>query len=662
MPDGDESVPDAEHVIDLSVVVDDDLRIVDISDAARALGGLGPEVTDARVGDIVSPADLGALHAALDAARARGVSDPVHFSFRDAAGTFRTVVAVAEDRRDDPAVRGTVLRFESNLSRPLSSILVEGVTRFTNEAILVLDRTGVIIDGGPGIRPVFGVDPADVIGRNVASVWTSREDRELVRTTAERVATGPSGTSEVVRHRALTGSGELEWVETRLTNLYDDPLVRGMLINARVVHEEQEALLALRRQVERDVLTGLPNRRAVEQWLRGAGTGAGDERCLLVLDVAGIAPVIRTYGHQAGDDVLRRVAERLARRCGQRPLGRFEGGGFVVLCDPGEDPAQLFSELHAEVGRPLDGVAAAGWRLDLVAGSCTIERLADPGELLRRADVALTAAVLGGESHARYDDALDREMGRRRILAQDLRRALTGGEFEMRFEPLVDLADGRLVGCESLVRWRHPSRGVLAPQEFMAAMEDEGLQGELDAWVAEQVVLVAADWRRAGYGLQVGVNVSAQGLDADYGGLLAELCSRHGVDPAGISVELLESIRPRPELLPRIEDLGRLGVQLAIDDFGTGYSSLATLHRLRASAVKIDGVFVHGVEDDDGSRAIIEASVSVARAFGMSVVAEWVERESQRCALRELGVDRGQGALFGEPLTAGEFERRHLRP
>jgi EAL domain-containing protein (putative c-di-GMP-specific phosphodiesterase class I) len=114
--------------------------------------------------------------------------------------------------------------------------------------------------------------------------------------------------------------------------------------------------------------------------------------------------------------------------------------------------------------------------------------------------------------------------------------------------------------------------------------------------------------------------------------------------------------------VPRIEALGALGVKLAIDDFGTGYSSLAALHRLRASAVKIDGVFVRGVEDDEGSRAIIEASVSVARAFGMRVVAEWVERESQRSELLDLDVDRGQGALFGPAVTAGEFERRHLRP
>jgi diguanylate cyclase (GGDEF)-like protein len=661
-PDG--PTPDAAAVIDLSVVVDDDLRVVDISDAARFLGGLDRPGPLPPVADLVDERDLGRVLEALGQAHRVGVSEPVTFSFRDAAGRWRAVVAVAEDRRDDPRVGGTVLRFESTLSRPLSSILVEGVTRFTTEAILVLDRGWTVTDAGPGTRAVLGVDPADLIGRPASEVWTSTSDadRDLVRSRAAGVAAGPDGGSDVFRHRARTGSGGVEWVETRITNLFDDPLVRGLLVNSRVVHEEQEALLALRRRLERDPLTGLPNRLAVETWLSQA-IADGAERWVVLLHVEGIAPINDTHGHQVGDQALLRVAGRIQRACAYRPLGRFEGNGFVVLTDPGEDPDTLVEALRDVVERPLDGVAVSGWRVGLVAGSCRVDGAPDPGELLRRADLALTAARAGGRAaHVRHDAGLDAVQTRRRVLGQQLRDALARGEFEMRFEPVVDLRDGGLVGCESLVRWRHPSQGVLAPGEFMQTMEEEGIQGELDVWVAEQVVLVAADWRRAGFDLQVGINVSGQGLDLGYPELLAELCDRHDVAPGTLSVELLESIRPRPELMPRIEALGALGVKLAIDDFGTGYSSLAALHRLRASSVKIDGVFVRGVEDDEGSRAIIEASVSVARAFGMRVVAEWVERESQRSALLDLDVDRGQGALFGPAVTAGEFERRHLRP
>ena len=290
-------------------------------------------------------------------------------------------------------------------------------------------------------------------------------------------------------------------------------------------------------------------------------------------------------------------------------------------------------------------------------------RAREPGELLRRADVALVAAkAIGRSGHLSYDGDLDAEQTQRRFLGQQLRRALSDQQFEMRFEPVVSLDDRRVVGCESLIRWRHPWRGVLAPEEFIGTAEEEGLEGAMDLWVAGRVVEVAAGWARAGHALQVSLNLSAQGLGEGFAAHLGDLCRRHDLEPSRLTVELLESIRRVPELMPEIEKLGRLGVRLAIDDFGTGYSSLDLLHRLRASAVKIDGVFVADIEHDEGARSIVQASVSIARTFGMGVIAEWVERESQLVALSELGVDCGQGTLFGGAVTAEDFARLYLTP
>ena len=586
-------------------------------------------------------------------------------------------------------------------SRPLGSAVYAGLTRYSTEAILVLDPDGRVVDCSPSVRTVLGLDPDDLVGRRLSTEQVDPEQRAAMSAWGSGIASA-NGASGTIRLHVTLPNGRHEWVDTRLTNLLDDPLVRGLLVNTRVVTEEQTALDELRGRAERDPLTGLPDRTAIERWLeeaieevhvaRRAPVAAGSEggpdvagadvrgaelppepevvdgdaptprRHVLLVDLDGIGLVNDAYGHTVGDDVLRRTADRLAAAVGTRRLGRFGGVEFVVLSEPGDDPAELAAWLGAAVDEPLDGVPAAGWQLRLSAGSCAVADVAGPGELLRRADVALAAADGSRSGHVPYDGALDAEQTRRRLLVQQLRRAVAEEQFEVRFAPIVDLADRRLVACESLVRWRHPWRGMLAPEEFMSVAEEDGLEGDLDLLVAERVVEVASAWRHTGHDLTVGLNVSAQGLAGGFAAHLGRLCEEHGLDPAALTVELLESIRPVPELESYVESLHRLGVRLSIDDFGTGYSSLASIHRLGASTIKVDGGFVDGVETDDGSRAIISAAVSIARTFGMSVVAEWVQRESQRRELAALGVHYGQGALFGDPVTAAEFERHHLGP
>ncbi len=651
---------DAGPGLDLSVVVDAEHRVVALSEGARALGRFPEDMERPRLADLVAPEDLDRVLDACEEARRDGVSQSVAFSFRDGSGQWRVTSAVVEDRRSDLAVAGLRVRLGTQVLRPLRSTLLEGVTRFSTEAIVVLGRDWSVVDCSPGVRTVFGVEPEAVLGRTFGPDNVGPESRRTLEDAAARVADAPAGASEVVRYQVPSPGGSPAWIETRLTNLFEDPLVRGLLATSRVVTEEHEALEELRRRADRDPITGLPNRVAIEQAL-AAAIGEGADRPVLLVDLDGFKQVNDMYGHLVGDDVLHRVSQRLSRACGPRFLGRFGSDEFVVLADPDDDPQSLVAALQDAVARPLDGVAAAGWQLGLSGGSCSLAPCPEPGEALRRADVALAQAKGAGRSvYVAYDGAMDAARAHRRRVGQEVRRALADGQFEMRFEPIVDLADGRLVSCESLVRWRHPARGVLAPEMFMDITEDEGLQGDLDLWVAEQVVMVAADWARAGYRLGVAMNVSAQGLARGFADALGALCERHDLAPERLTVELMESIRPQPELLPEIERLVHLGVGLAIDDFGTGYSSLATIHRLRASTVKIDGAFVDGVETDEGSRAIVRASVSIARTFGMGVVAEWVQRDAQRQALLDLGVDEGQGSLFGGAVTAGEFERRHL--
>jgi diguanylate cyclase (GGDEF)-like protein/PAS domain S-box-containing protein len=668
----------SSETLDLSVELDAGHRVVAMSDAARAMGEFAPDAVP-RLEDVVDAAHLPHLLDALRSADERGRSDLLALPFRDGRGRQRVTSAVVERAEGADGARYRV-HLGNGASRPLRSTAFAGVTRHSTEAIVVLDRDWRVVDCSPSVRWILGVDPDEFIGRLASADLIGPEYRDGIASAGAQVADGPAGSTAVFRIKVERPGGGAEWYETRLTNLLADPLVLGVVANTRVVTDEQEALDELRHRAQRDVLTGLPDRSAIEGWLRDAmdevpRSPAGDpadvavdddadptpRRHVLLVDLDGFQQINDTYGHGAGDEVLLRISERLVQACAPRRLGRFGGDEFVVVTEPGEDPAALVARMCAAVSRPLDGVSAAGWQLGLGVGSTAVARVGEPGELLRRADVALVAAKASGRSgHVAYDGALDVVQTERRLLGQQLRRALDEGQFEMRFEPIVDLADGHLVSCEALVRWRHPWRGVLSPRGFMQTVEDEGLQGDLDLWVAEQVVMVAADWDRTGYRSGVGLNVSAQGLAAGFADHLGALCSQHDLAPERLTVELMETIRPRAELTPQIDALRDLGVRLAIDDFGTGYSSLASIQRLDAVALKLDGAFVHGAEHDDGSRSIIRASVSIARTFGMRVIAEWVQSEAQRSALLALGVDEGQGSLFGAAMTAGDFERRHL--
>ena len=652
------------------ILSENDLRVIGFSEAAGRLAEIREDLPPPPLGQFVSEQDQLRIRAATADAAEHGSSSPVPFSYRDGRGHWHLVTAIVEDARRADDCPGWLLRFNADVERPLGTTLYEGVTRYSSEAIFVIDRDWTIVDCSAAVRNVFGVAPSEVLGQPLMPGHVADEDYERVVEAWRRVMAANTGYSELVRHKSSMPDGSIQWFETRLTNLIEDPMVQGLVANARIVTEEQHALEQLRRRAELDPLTGLANRFLIETWLQEAldeadaaddGAAVPARRWVLLLDMYGFKQINDTYGHPTGDEVLRMLARRLANAGGNRRLGRFGGDEFVVVGEPDEDPDELFHLLRAELERPFDGVAASGWQLGLSAGSAPIMRAREPGELLRRADVALVAAKSTGRSrHLSYDGDLDAVQTQRRFLGQQVRRALADDQFEMRYEPVASLADGRILGCEALIRWRHPWRGLLAPDEFMSTAEDEGLEGELDFWVANQVVIVAAEWARSGHDLRVSLNLSAQGLARGYAAHLERACREVGLDPAVLTVELLESIRPHPELEGPIADLRRIGVGLAIDDFGTGYSSLAAMHRLEANSVKIDGVFVSDVEDDAGSRAIVEAAVSVAKVFGMEVVAEWVERDSQCKALLELGVHAGQGALFGNAVTAEDFTRIYL--
>jgi diguanylate cyclase len=435
-----------------------------------------------------------------------------------------------------------------------------------------------------------------------------------------------------------------------------------MAINVR----ELTQLAVTRREALTDELTGLANRRALLRRI-SALSAEGTPVALALLDVDKFKEVNDALGHAAGDDLLRLVARRLetALRSGDL-LGRLGGDEFAVVAplDPGVPPEEAGSALarrlheHLEAPFPLDGMfvhASAS-----IGVTTSTDDGGRPTTLLRRADVAMYDAKRSGRGVALYDAALHAESSGHLALVEQLRTALTTDQLVLHHQPQLDIADGRVVGVECLVRWAHPGRGLLLPGEFLPLAEVHGLMGPLTERVLELSVAQAADWRGRGIDLRVSVNLSASNLlDTCLPARVRELLDRHAVPPSSVVLEVTESVLlTDPERsLAVLGDLADLGVTVSMDDFGTGYSSLAYLRDLPVTELKLDRSFTADLCTDTRTEAIIASTIDLAHRLGLGVVAEGVEDERTLHHLRTLGCDTSQGFLHSPALPAPVLER-----
>ncbi|MDX6656601.1 MAG: hypothetical protein QOH62_1394 [Solirubrobacteraceae bacterium] len=419
-----------------------------------------------------------------------------------------------------------------------------------------------------------------------------------------------------------------------------------------------------RRRGLHDPLTGLPNRTLVLDRIAHALARADRSEggvAVLFLDVDNFKVVNDSLGHRAGDNLLRQLAARLSEAV--RPadtVGRFGGDEFVVLCeDVVDEPmalriagrlARVFSEPFRLEGDDVHVVSAS---IGVVLRDGAQD---DPEALLRDADAAMYRAKERGRSRVELFDTGMRARAIGRLQTEgDLRRALEGDELRVLYQPIIDLTDATIKGFEALVRWQHPERGLLSPAQFVPVAEESGLIGALGRDVLEAACRQGASWSAAHGPMPVHVNLSARQV-ADRGIVdsVQEVVQATGIDPANLVLELTESALLERVHSPRdtLERLRELGLKLMLDDFGTGYSSLSYLQHFPLSGLKIDRAFVSAIGSGDGASAIVDAILQMARALGLEVVAEGLETEEHRDALRELGCRLGQGYLFSRPVDA----------
>jgi diguanylate cyclase (GGDEF)-like protein/PAS domain S-box-containing protein len=526
------------------------------------------------------------------------------------------------------------------------------------DLLAIADRRGYFTCLNPEWEAVLGWSREELCAEPFLN-FVHPEDLERTCQEIAR-ATGPNPCTTRYENRFRTRDGVWRW----------------LLWSARWDGTEWSAVakdITTRKELERhtlhDALTGVANRALATDRLDAAiarlGRNAGAAVALLV-DVDDLTTINDTHGHAGGDIVLRAIADRLTERLrAADTVGRFGGDRFLVvaegLADGGAHGVEAVIErVHGAFSRPIPTRNG----LVTVTGSVGVAVARQPDvdaeDLIRDADVALRRAKTHGRGHAEvFDSALAEEVKHRLELAAQLRGALQRGELRVVYQPLITNDGQRTIGCEALLRWDHPDRGLLAPGAFLRIAEDDGLIVPIGAWVLEESCRQLAAWRSEGRDLWVSVNVSARQLaQVDFVAVVERALRETGVPASAICLEVTETaVLRRPEVAREaLLALRRLGIRVALDDFGLGYSSLTHLKALPVDVVKVDRSFVADLVDSTQDRAVVEAVLTLANRMGLTVIAEGVETTDQDELLREMGCPVVQGYLYGRPVPAAEVQ------
>jgi diguanylate cyclase (GGDEF)-like protein len=435
----------------------------------------------------------------------------------------------------------------------------------------------------------------------------------------------------------------------------------------RVTRRIQRQMDEIEYQALYDELTGLPNRALFRDRAQQAVATARRERgsaSVLILDVDRFREINDALGHEAGDVLLRELSHRLRELLRESDtLARLGGDEFGVLLPAAsiEDAVLLAARVHEALDVP---VPLRGLPLE-VATSVGVATYPEHGDdvdaLLQHADVAMYVAKDAHAGTAVYDVELDTNDAARLALAGELRRAIERAELVVHYQPKAELASGRIVGAEALVRWEHPEHGLLTSDQFVPIAERTGLIKPLSFYVVAAALEQCRAWNEAGLELDVAVNLTIPDLlDLELPDRIGALLDRTGVRPEQLELEITEStILADPFRVRQVlTRLNEMGLRLAIDDFGTGYSSLAYLKRLPVQTIKIDRSFVTGMCDDQSDATIVRSTIDLGRNLGLAIVAEGVETQDTWNALRGLGCSLAQGYLIGRAMPGDELARR----
>jgi diguanylate cyclase (GGDEF)-like protein/PAS domain S-box-containing protein len=455
----------------------------------------------------------------------------------------------------------------------------------------------------------------------------------------------------------------IETPDGREIEIGNQPLKSGGWVATQEdITERRRAERQIAHLAHYDALTDLPNRVLFRQQLEHEleRIKRGEQLAMLYIDIDEFKSVNDSLGHPVGDELLKAVAGRL-RRCVRDTdfVARLGGDEFAIvqtaIGDPG-DVMELVKRIYDAIREPYECLghqlttdASIGIALAPHDGT-------DLDQLLKSADLAMYGAKADGRRTYRFfEAAMDARVKARRTLELDMRQAIVDGDFEIHYQPVVNLRNNEVVGCEALLRWRHPVRGMISPAEFIPIAEETGLICEIGDWVLATACAEAMNWPAT---IRLAVNVSpVQFRSHAFSLKVANVLATTGLPATRLELEITEAVLIRDDdaALTLLQHLRNLGVRIALDDFGTGYSSLSYLRRFPFDKIKIDRCFVDGITDGDGASAIVQAVINIANAQNMTTTAEGIETEPQREMLRDLGCTEMQGFLFSRPLPVEQI-------
>ncbi|MDR7273586.1 putative bifunctional diguanylate cyclase/phosphodiesterase [Catenuloplanes atrovinosus] len=533
-----------------------------------------------------------------------------------------------------------------------------------SDVIMIVNSDDTIRYASPSAHTVL--DAPDLVGASLETV-IDLADRTRFRHMLAQARAGV-GRHDGMDFTAVRGDGDRLQIEVDCRDMRDEPTVGGVVLTLRDVTERRKLERELTHQALHDSLTGLANRVLFTDRAQHAAARAGRDGTLvgvLLIDLNGFRMINEALGHTVGDRLLVGVAERLTDvlRPGDT-VARLGADEFAALI---EDVSHL-SELEEIAGRVTTALTAPftieGEQVGGVAsvGVATTAEARDANELLRQADLALNVAKAAGRGQwRRYQAEVHSALVARLELRAALEQAVSGGHFVLQYQPIVDLLTDEAAGFEALVRWRHPTRGVIPPDQFINLAEETGLIVQIGHWVLEEALRSAERWNRlvpSDRPRYVSVNVSArQFRNPGFMDSVRQVLAESGVPPRALLLEITESLllRDDEQVWADLAALRQTGVRIAIDDFGTGYSSLSYLRHMPIDVLKIDKSFIDDMVHSRKQRALVSAIVQLADTLDLRVIAEGIEEPVHREMLASMGCPYGQGYLFSRPVNAADI-------
>ena len=552
------------------------------------------------------------------------------------------------------------------------------------ELIYLLDRDGRIRFINRRVDTLLGFQQEALVGQHYEAL-VDESFHGLARHVFDERRTGSRSGQPValklVSHLGADGRPAAHpralWMELRAEGIYADPNERtaenflGTCGAIRKISERQGPESAIDSRAFHDAVTGLPNRTLFDDRLGLAITQAARSRrklAVMFVDLNRFKRVNDRLGHSVGDRLLRAVAQRV-RACLRQgdTLSRFGGDEFTLLV-PSVRSRGAVERIAGKILDCFDAPFVIDGRRLKVGASIGIALYPEAGErgdaLIDAADIAMYHVKnQGGNGFRLYSETMNRGVMRRLTTARELRRALSRREFVVHYQPQVSLATGQVCGVEALVRWRHPTRGLLKPDDFLLAAEDAGLLGEIDALVQQQAFTEAAHWRHNGaQDVRVSVNVSGLALEQDdFADKLLARLRKAGLEASSVRLEIDEYrlSQSRERIMPKLQALHEVGVRIAADRFGAGYAALAYLQHSPVSQLNVDASIIHDIRADGPGRGhgIVKAIAAFAGALDVTLLAEGVSNRVQLRRLCAEGYDQAQGVLFSPPLPGAEVAR-----